>query len=590
MENLDNQKLNFQQTYKFCDENCSKCYLKCAQIATRKNQHQCCTNHFCTAVCKYCDKDSKTQCKMAFGHEGKHICAEISHVCSEPCRFIELNECRGECQKMTGHEDEHECSEKRHPCKEVCSLDGCEGRCIIGCDEEHTVHKCTKEQCIQTCFVITCTNKCAAFDHFHGNELSETFKTEQFIPDEFPFLLEDGLTRFDCQQHFCGKEHQCDEDCEHDGFCHVWTEKQLKDETFEGERDTFTYSLKFVEKGEKSKCRQKLKPFTRGHEGMHSCSTEFHFCMSLCPTCENICNKQVNHEKDGDTLHHARHGNMRRCFFVANEDDIQIGDHKYKVGEPAVAEMCHMFCNTLGRGHIHIVECDSEDPTACIYSASSDGRRHETTEYQPNPEIPKDEITHEAYWTLIGFQDPCQETEDFEKCPVYCAVDSHDADEETSFCDLAIWHEPVQSLSDVGRNEGLVTKDGHVFPCTHPMGIYHFILCLDDSGSMTGSPWWDLTNAVHSFVLQRLDITSKDMLLIAIHNSQTRISAEYQPMSSFSQSWLSFQGRGNNFSIALNVADGIIGRHLDKNVKPILVFMSDGGCGNGEFEMEKISN
>ena len=364
------------------------------------------------------------------------MCAEISHVCSEPCRFIELNECKGECQKMTVHEDEHVCSEKRHPCKEICSLDGCEGRCIVSCDEEHTVHKCTKEQCIYTCSVTTCTNKCAALDHFHGNELSETFKTEQFIPDEFPFLLEDGRTRFDCQQHFCGKEHQCDEDCEHDGFCHVWTEKQLKDETFEGERDTFTYSLKFVEKGEKSKCRQKLKPFTRGHEGVHSCSTELHFCMSLCPTCENICNKQVNHEKDGDTLHHARHGNMRRCFFVANEDDIQIGDHKYKVGEPTVAEMCHIFCNTLGRGHIHIVECDSEDPTACVYSASSDGRRHETTEYQPNPEIPKDEITHEAYWTLIGFQDPCQETEDFEKCPAFCAVDIHDADEETSFCDL----------------------------------------------------------------------------------------------------------------------------------------------------------
>ena len=212
MENLENQKLNFQQTYRFCDEKCAKCYLKCTQIATHKNQHQCCTNHFCTAVCEYCDKYAKIQCKMAFGHEGKHICAEISHVCSEPCRFIELNEC----------------SEKRHPCKEICSLDGCEGRCIIGCDEEHTVHKCTKEQCIQKCSVTTCTNKCAALDHFHENELSGTFKTEQFIPDELLFLLEDGLTRFDCQQHFCGKEHQCDEDCEHDGFCHVWTEKQLK--------------------------------------------------------------------------------------------------------------------------------------------------------------------------------------------------------------------------------------------------------------------------------------------------------------------------------------------------------------------------
>ena len=590
MENLENQKACFEQTYKFCDEKCSECFLKCTQIVNHKGDHKCSTSHCCTAQCEYCENDMN-KCKVPFGHEGKHVCREINHVCSEPCKFNEVNSCEGECQKMTGHKDDHECSEKRHPCKETCTLDGCEGRCIIDCDIEHSVHKCTKEQCISKCCVTTCTNKCAALDHFHGTSLSGKFKEEQCIADEFAFLLEDKQTRFDCEDHFCGKEHQCDKDCEHDGFCHVWTEKQLKDETFEGKRDTFTYSVKFAEMGEKLLCRQKLKPFTRMHEGGHSCSTEVHFCMTTCPTCENICNKAVNHESDGDVLHHARHGNMRKCFFVANEDDIQVGTHKYKVGEPAVAEMCHIFCNSLGRGHIHIVECDSEDPTACVYSAKDDRRRHESTRYQPNPEIPKDEITHEAYWASIGFQDPCQEidSENFEKCPAYCAAEVHEKEDEQPFCEMPIWHNPVKSLAEVCRTSGFLTKDGHVFPCSHPSGIYHFVLCLDDSGSMRGSPWTELVSAVNAFVAQRKASSSSDMISIAIHNHKTRITAEYQPITSFASNWLTFHSGENDFSQALSISDGIIGRHLDKNIKPVLVFMSDGIWHNGEVEMEELA-
>ena len=593
MENLENQKACFEQTYKFCEEKCTDCFLKCTQIVNHKSGHKCSTSHLCTAQCEYCE-NVMNKCKVSFGHDGKHVCREINHVCSEPCKFSELSGCAGECQKMNGHEDEHECSEKRHPCKEVCTLDGCEGRCIIDCYEEHTVHKCSKEQCINKCSVSTCTNKCAALDHFHGTESSSKFMEEQGIAEEPAFLLEDRQTQFDCAEHFCGKEHQCDQDCEHDGYCHVWTEKQLKDETFEGQRDTFTYSVKFAEMGEKLKCRQKLKPFTRMHDGGHSCSTEVHFCMAICPTCENICNKAVNHEHDGDLLHHARHGNMRKCFFVATEDDIQVGTHKYKVGEPAVAEMCHIFCNTLGRGHIHIVECDSEDPTACVYSAKDDRRRHESTKYQPNPEVPKDEITHEAYWASIGFQDPCQEidAEDFEKCPAYCAAEVHEKEDEQTFCEMSIWHNPVKSLADVNRTSGFLTKDGHVFPCSHPSGVYHFVLCLDDSGSMTGNPWNDLVTAVNAFVAQRQSLpssASSEMISIVIYNSVARIAAEYQPMSSFSRDWLKFNSGGTDFSIALTTADQIVGRHLDKNIKPVLIFMSDGGSYNGEVEMEQLA-
>ena len=596
MENVDSLKLNFEQTYKFCDEKCAQCFLKCTQILnhrTNSDEHGCGTSHKCRAACEYCSElGQNIVCKMPFGHSGKHMCNETNHVCCEPCRFNSLNDCAGECQKMTGHDGWHECSEKRHPCKEICTLDGCQGRCVINCDDDHSVHKCNKEQCISQCSIETCTNKCAALDHFHGMPASGVNKKEQGHVNEFPFVLADGISRFDCDAHFCGKEHQCDQDCEHEGLCRVSTEKQLKDETFQGERDTFTYSLKFMEKGEKLKCRWRIKPFSRAHEGGHSCATEVHFCKTMCPTCENICNKPVNHEKDGDPLHHARHGNMRRCFFIANEDDIQVGSHKYKVGEPAVAEMCHIFCNTMGRGHFHVVECDRNKSIArsCTHNKSTDGRQHQTTTYHPHPNVPKDEMTHDAYWASIGFQDPCNEldVEEFKKCPAYCSAETHGTGKEKVYCEMSLWHDPVRSLTDVSKRSGFLSKDGHVFPCDHPPGVYHFVLCLDGSFSMEFG-WHDLVSAVELFVNQRKRQSSLDKISVIVYTSKAHTVAEFESIADFDLNCLRFIGGETDFGVALKKAYILIERYITDQIAPVLIFMSDGQCGNGELEMERIA-
>ena len=596
MESVDSLKLNFEQTYKFCDEKCAQCFLKCTQILnhrTNSDEHGCGTSHKCRAACEYCSEPGQNiVCKMSFGHSGKHMCNETNHVCCEPCRFKSLNDCAGECQKMTGHDGWHECSEKRHPCKEICTLDGCQGRCVINCDDDHSVHKCNKEQCISQCSIETCTNKCVALDHFHGMPASGVYKKEQGLVNDFPFLLADGISRFDCVAHFCGKEHQCDQDCQHEGLCRVSTEKQLKDETFQGERDTFTYSLKFMEKGEKLKCRRRIKPFSRAHEGGHSCATEVHFCKTMCPTCENICNKPVNHEKDGDPLHHARHGNMRRCFFIANEDDIQVGSHKYKVGEPAVAEMCHIFCNTMGRGHFHVVECDGNKSNCrdCTHNKARDGRQHQTTTYHPLPNVPKDEMTHDAYWASIGFQDPCNEldVEEFNKCPAYCSAETHGTGEEKVYCEMSLWHDPVRSLADVSKNSGFLSKDGHVFPCDHPPGVYHFVLCLDASFSMEFG-WHDLVSAVELFVNQRKRQSSSDKISVVVYTSKAYTVAEFESIADFDLNCLRFIGGHTNFGVALNKAYMLIGRYITDQIAPVLIFMSDGQCGNGELEMERIA-
>ena len=313
IEDLERRKMIVGLTYKFCAEDCKKCYVKCTQIVSHRSEHKCSTNHCYPALCEYCKSDGN-KCKLLFGHDGKHVCKEINHVCGEKCKFNGMNQCEGECQKNVEHEGDHVCSEKQHPCKNICSVEMCEGRCTIECVVKHSVHKCAKEQCIEACSVSSCANKCAALDHFHGTDFSAVYKREQSISDVYPFLLKDGKTRFACEEHFCGKEHTCDQICENEGHCRVSTEKQSDEKFFEGERETFKYIIKFAQIGEKLRCRQKLEPFAKIHSGKHLCSTSKHFCVQKCPTCENICDKIVNHEQNGEHLHHTSHGNMRNCF------------------------------------------------------------------------------------------------------------------------------------------------------------------------------------------------------------------------------------------------------------------------------------
>ena len=50
--------------------------------------------------------------------------------------------------------------------------------------------------------------------------------------------------------------------------------------------------------------------------------------------------------------------------------------------------MCNVFCERLGRGHIHLELC-TYDEGKCV---EEQGRRHQTKEYMPDPKLAKDEV------------------------------------------------------------------------------------------------------------------------------------------------------------------------------------------------------
>ena len=595
------EKSNLRRQMKFCDEKCSKCFVKCTRIVGHKLDHCCSTSHLCTDNCLYCGEETRP-CKHPLGHKNDHLCKDIEHFCGKECSFNVRNNCTNECSLMSNHEGDHLCSLNVHICDAKCSLESCTSGCQMNCLVEHEVHKCSKEQCMADCCVKSCRNICSAKDHFHGfPELSIKFRKQQNLDENVaPFSKLDGTQMF-LDDHFCGSEHPCGQECEDDGYCEVSVEKQLeeKEEIFEGLRSTFKYKRKFVQVGKKLACLQKIAPFEREHEGDHSCTTiaKVHFCTDKCPTCENICDKPYDHVITQDNLHHTAHGNMTKCYFICNQEDFNVGDHKYTMGERAVAEFCHMFCNSLGRGHIHVIECpgNCEDQ----FDIENDHRRHQSCVYGPDKEVPKDEIWHSAYWNSIGFQDPCTggEIEMFEKCPYYCsanheAENSSETEDFRSYCLLDLWHAPVNDAKQVRDDSVTVSKDGHLFGCYHESKTFHWVLVLDKSPSMDGQPWQDVMASTKSFMRSRGSVSNSEKFSIVIYGSYAFVVKEFQDVANFTKQSMTAGldvGPGTNFSAALSTADQVISRHLDENCNPVLVFMSDGICSNGDAEMTEIS-
>uniref|UniRef100_A0A6B2KYW0 SecA family profile domain-containing protein n=1 Tax=Arcella intermedia TaxID=1963864 RepID=A0A6B2KYW0_9EUKA len=124
---------------------------------------------------------------------------------------------------------------------------------------------------------------------------------------------------------------------------------------------------------------------------------------------------------------------------------------------------------------------------------------------------------------------------------------------------------------------------------------YHLYFCLDDSGSMSGRPWADLIKAVAAFCQKQIELCTSqgtqpnDIVTIINHNHTPEIMCRKVPVTSNPEKSTRFRSGGNDFSRVLNMAEQEIAQNDFHAYIPTLLFMSDGGCGNGETEMERIA-
>ncbi|GLJ12791.1 hypothetical protein SUGI_0197900 [Cryptomeria japonica] len=594
--NHDVQKLQLEtvaalaelkQGLSVCGCKCSICFWRCALQKGHSSDHSCMGNHACTEQCTYCSVEASLgieveECRNLAGHEGDHDCRRRNHTCGKICSLNDKSSnCTTACCLKIGHEGPHKCNSPQHLCKMKCSLGSCTNPCVVPIElGDHEKHACHERFCPKKCIMDSCPRFCGYEDHFHALKSDE---------------------------HLCGSEHACQEKCEAEGICEIFTELVRQTRTFQGKRSSFEYEHVSEQNGLRKDCCIPIPAFEKTHKGMHIHTLNpdaVHYCNVRCEACGYFCQKPINHAG----LHNTVHGNMRHVNFVSDREEFDISGRQYSCGESGIAEMCNMHCKSQGRGHIHLIRCPVNDKLECT-SRLYDGSRHETKRYSPNEEISKDELTHETYWRRMRFEDPCSEEDqkEFALCKHLCRSKEHnesDGSISRSYCTEKLWHAPVGPNGSVASSSGYVTKDGHVFACQHSNNIaHHVVFVIDKSGSMNSSdirptmskflPGHNcrlgcVYEAIVRFIVTRNRTSSDDSVSVVLFDNKAVLALEMEEMKADIVDHL-LQYRacgGTSYSSGLQLAEDVL-IHASKypyveKKKPTVIFLSDGGYGDGK--------
>ncbi|GBB83175.1 hypothetical protein RclHR1_00010057 [Rhizophagus clarus] len=590
-----------------CGLRCHQCGLKCVKNRDHKENHECLTDHKCYFPCHFTkahNDDYIPECSHKAGHEGKHVCDEINHSCGKPCNLIDKRNCQKVCFKEIGHDDgEHLCQSRNHYCGEDCSLSThthttkgdyhCPNKCIKPYEEEHHLHRCENTTCPIQCQIPDCKEKCQSNDHFHAFSILQV-------------------------NHFCGNEHQCRELCEDDGICQVDTKPKEKKETYRGLiNETSITFTKYIQLSKRLECNKKIPPNEFEHTGKHTHNENgFHYCDSKCQFCEYYCTSPYGHAQDHDT----KHGNMTQTEFTGEDNEFEYAGYKLRAGDQGIFVLCNLFCKDLGR-HRHIDYCHNEEN--CKFENQNIQHIHEKV--SPNPDKPKDFVSHKLYWERTGFKDPytAQDQQEFTKCDHECPDEKHHKPELTkSFCELQLFHAPLDLRSKPPKNCGYVSLDGHQFNCENPSTAFHIIFVIDRSKSMKNNDKKPISDhpiyndlkkkhnnrigavyqAVYYFMESRINsakvkpnqvsLAMRDTVSLILFHKEVIIPFKNRDLTD-TKDLLHIMlkhnvSKGTDFRLAIQEAGSLIDDYFEPKKENIIIFLSDGRCDTPSNELRDI--
>ncbi|KAG6329583.1 hypothetical protein ID866_9506 [Astraeus odoratus] len=306
----------------------------------------------------------------------------------------------------------------------------------------------------------------------------------------------------------------------------------------------------------------------------------------------------------------------RTRWTIDGPDDaaLEVEGRRFSSDDEGAPMMCNLVCRAIGR-HVHVDYCRSSDETACT---GNDEIHHLKTRLQPNPNRPKDAITHHLFWKRSGFKDPYSKEEQamFAKCDAMCSGPEHTSDAnivaQPSYCVLPMFHAAC-APSDGIPNLGYISTDGHQFTCRNPIVMqqaYHVIFVADrnhSSSSMTGRDRRPLPNTP---VSARIAATSNNRYGAVLSSLYGFWSARAAAINSTAYatrrdaySVILFDGRvvtvvthdfssnpdqlldvllnsgtghGTDFTAAIMEAQAVMTRYWSTERSPVIIFLSDG--------------
>ncbi|KAG2136636.1 hypothetical protein DEU56DRAFT_857679 [Suillus clintonianus] len=598
MRTFDSAIIDLKSNLQLCKLKCASCELLCVQSRLHDGQHNCQTSHVCIHSCDFCELFGEAKaCSMPAGHPGNHICVVDAHLCGQVCKLFGRQGCLDECTKVIGHADnDHLCAATLHSCGQPCNLsnlrlaDGstppCLGTCGIPSDVDHDQHRCDARLCSFPCQL--CKRLCASTDHLHG--------------------LQDGAI------HLCGEEHPCPMQCTADGICEIDTAPQSIEATFTGKHETFQYT-KYSQVAKRLRCTKPIPPGLVVHEGQHNHSLDervVHFCRAKCEHCGYYCTLPLGHPQQE---HETRHGSMSSSQWVVDGPDgtsLEVEGRNFSSNDEGAPMMCNIVCQALGR-HVHVGYCRTQDATSCTLNPEA---LHipNLKRLLPNPDRPKDFLTHNLFWRQSGFKDPYSREEQaiFAKCDAMCSGPEHTAAEgnaaQPSFCTLPLFHVPMDP-NIPPASLGYVSNDGHFFSCRNPVVMqkaFHRMLIMDRSRSMLRRDRQPLRNtpasdkiiqssnnrfgavlsSLYSFWSARAAAVAgqqaarRDSYSVILFD-QSVVEAVVNDFSSSPDQLLDAVLRyqtsaGTNFTAAIKRAQSVMERHWSTERTPVIIFLSDG--------------
>lgn len=98
--------------------------------------------------------------------------------------------------------------------------------------------------------------------------------------------------------------------------------------------------------------------------------------------------------------HETSHGSMTQTRWAVDGPDgtsLELGGRKFTSNDQGAPMMCNLVCSSLGR-HVHIDCCRSGGGGTCRGVEV----QHLGTRITPDPNCPKDSITHGLSWRRMG--------------------------------------------------------------------------------------------------------------------------------------------------------------------------------------------